>query len=117
MRFVVLTHDWPRPHWDFLVESGAVLRAWRLFAEPVAGTEVAAEPNFDHRLFYLTHEGPVSGGRGTVARWDAGTCDWCADEPARVELDLRGARLAGRAVILREARGWVFRLTARPAAR
>jgi hypothetical protein len=115
--FVLLTHDWPQPHWDFLVEAGGVLRAWRLLAEPVADTDVPAEPNLPHRLFYLTHEGPVSGGRGSVARWDAGDCDWLTDEPDRVELALRGARLAGRAVIRRAGAGWVFRLTAGPAAR
>ena len=77
-RFVVLAHDWPSPHWDFLAESGGVLRAWRLLAEPAAGAEVPAEPNADHRLAYLDYEGPVSGGRGRVARWAAGTCEWLA---------------------------------------
>jgi hypothetical protein len=114
-RFVILTHDWPFPHWDFLVEAGGVLRAWRLLAEPVAGADVPAEPNFDHRPFYLDYEGPVSGGRGSVARWDAGTCEWRADEPGRAEVELRGTRLAGRAVIRRAGDGWAFRLTA-PAA-
>ena len=111
-RFVILTHDWPFPHWDFLVEAGAVLRAWRLLAEPGAGSDVAAEPNFDHRLFYLDYEGPVSGGRGAVARYDAGTCEWFADEPERAEIELRGAKLVGRAVISRAGAGWALRLTA-----
>jgi hypothetical protein len=111
-RFVVLAHDWPSPHWDFLVETGGVLRAWRLLAEPAAGADVPAEPNADHRLLYLDYEGPVSGGRGSVSRWDAGTCDWLADETGRVELELRGTRLAGRAVIRAAEGGWLFRLTA-----
>jgi hypothetical protein len=111
-RFVILAHDWPAPHWDFLVEANGVLRAWRLWAEPVADTEIAAEPNAGHRLFYLDYEGPVSGDRGSVSRWDAGTCEWHADEPARVEIELRGTRLAGRAIIRRMGEGWAFRLTA-----
>lgn len=102
MRFVILTHDWPFPHWDFLAERDGVLRAWRLLSEPAAGQDVAAEPNFDHRLHYLDYEGPVSGNRGHVARWDAGTCEW-RDEDT---IELRGARLVGRAVI----RDGVFRL-------
>lgn len=89
-----------------------MLRAWRLLAEPRAGADVPAEPNFDHRLFYLDYEGPVSGGRGTVARWDAGTCDWLAFEKDRAELELRGTKLVGRAVLRREGEAWSFRLTA-----
>ncbi len=27
-----------------------------------------------HRKAYLNYKGPVSGGRGTVTRWDRGTC-------------------------------------------
>ena len=114
-RFVILAHDWPFPHWDFLAEADGVLRAWRLLAEPQTGADVAAEPNFDHRLFYLDYEGPLSGERGRVARWDAGECEWLADEPARVEIRLRGARLAGRAELCAAGGAWVFRVTAEAA--
>lgn len=95
-RFVILEHDWPARHWDFLLEAGPVLRAWRLLAEPGPGRAVPAEPNFDHRPLYLDYEGPLSGGRGAVRRWDAGTFDWVADEPGRVEVELRGAKVSGR---------------------
>lgn len=111
-RFVVLEHDWPFPHWDLLVQAGAVLRAWRLLGEPRTGAPVPAEPGPDHRPLYLDYEGPVGGDRGTVARYDAGTCDWLADEPDRVELALRGARLAGRAELARTAAGWALVVTA-----
>jgi DNA polymerase Ligase (LigD) len=110
-RFVVLAHDWPFTHWDFLVEVGGVLRAWRLLAEPAAGIDIPAEPNGDHRLMYLDYEGPLSGGRGSVSRWDAGTCDWRADEPARVVLVLRGDALNGEAVVCETTEGWLFRFT------
>ncbi len=114
-RFVILTHDWPFPHWDLLAEAAGALRAWRLLAEPAAGTDISAEPNFDHRPAYLDYEGPVSGGRGSVSRWDAGTCEWLADEPDRTELELRGAKLSGRAVLQRVGAAWTVRVTA-PAA-
>ena len=110
-RFVILTHDWPSPHWDFLVEAGGVLRAWRLFAEPCPDVDIAAEPTADHRLFYLDYEGPVSGERGSVSRWDSGSCNWLADEANRVEIVLVGVRLTGKAVIERVVEGWRFRLT------
>jgi hypothetical protein len=114
MRFVILTHDWPFPHWDFLAESGGALRAWRLLAEPTADTDILAEPNFDHRLFYLEYEGPLSGGRGSVSRWDSGSCEWLANESDRVEISLRGSKLTGRAVIRSVGSAWALRVTAPP---
>ncbi|QEG27264.1 Putative DNA ligase-like protein [Gemmata obscuriglobus] len=110
-RFVVLTHDWPEPHFDLLVEEAGRLRAWRLLCEPQAGCDVPAAPNFPHRLVYLEYEGPLSGGRGSVSRWDVGTCVWEADEPHRVQLSILGTRLSGRAVIARRGDTWFFRLT------
>jgi hypothetical protein len=71
---------------------------------------VAAEANGDHRLDYLTYEGPVSGGRGTVARWDAGTFIWIDDEIKRVRIDLQGEKLAGRICLeRRDADMWEMR--------
>jgi hypothetical protein len=104
-RFVILVHDWPTPHWDLLLEAGPVLRAWRLLAEPAQGGVVPAEANDDHRPLYLDYEGPVSGGRGRVRRWDAGTFDWIADAPDRVAVELRGQKFAGRCVIARDPNG------------
>jgi hypothetical protein len=111
-RFVVLAHDWPTPHWDLLLEAGPVLKAWRLLAEPGVGRVVAAEPNSDHRLLYLDYEGPLSGGRGSVRRWDAGT----------FEGEVGGAgwrvRFVGRRLVgVGEMRGygvrWVFGVLSR----
>lgn len=110
-RFVLLAHDWPRAHWDFLVEAGPVLRAWRLLELPRAGATVRAEPSADHRLLYLEYEGPVSGDRGTVTRYDAGTCEWLEDGPDRVRVELRGTILKGRAELVRGEIGWTFALT------
>src|SRR5262245_36621194 len=98
-RFAILEHDWPSLHWDFLLESGGVLRAWRVLAEPASGTLALVEPIGDHRLLYLDYEGPVSGNRGTVKRWDAGTFEWIANAAERVEVALHGTRLTGRAEI------------------
>lgn len=91
-RFVILEHDWPDRHWDFLLEDGPTLAAWRLFAEPAIGRSVAAEPNAPHRPAYLDYEGPVSGGRGGVTRWDAGTF-----ERTESGVELRGTRISGTA--------------------
>ena len=98
-RFVVLEHDWPATHWDFLLEAGESLRAWRLLAEPVEGADVPAEANVAHRLLYLDYAGPVSGGRGSVTRWDAGEFQWMDNTPERVVVWLLGTRLQGRVEI------------------
>jgi hypothetical protein len=94
-RFVILEHDWPARHWDLFLEAGGVLRAWRLLAEPGPGVAVPAEANAEHRLLYLDYEGPVSGGRGSVSRWDAGTFEWLADGMESVIVGLAGAKVAG----------------------
>lgn len=75
-RFAILDHDWPIHHWDLLLEDGDVLLAWRLLAEPRLGATVPIERLTDHRKMYLDYEGSVSGNRGTVSRWDAGTFEW-----------------------------------------
>ena len=98
-RYVILEHDWPMRHWDLLLEAGESLRAWRLLKEPHTGGSVPAEPNFPHRLLYLDFEGPLSGDRGQVQRWDAGTFEWVENEPDRAIVDLAGNRLAVRFII------------------
>ena len=84
-QFVILKHDHPYLHWDFLLERDGVLESWRLLREPVMGEWLAAEPIEDHRLAYLTYEGPVSQGRGCVTRVVFGTyCDDPDTNPAAI---------------------------------
>jgi hypothetical protein len=71
-RFVILEHDHPALHWDLMLEAGDVLQTWRLAAPPAESQAVPAEALGDHRRMYLDFEGPVSGNRGKVRRWDAG---------------------------------------------
>src|SRR5688572_3231695 len=109
-RFVILEHDHPTLHWDLMLESGPVLRTWRLAGPPEsAGEVVAAEASFDHRLAYLDYEGPVSGGRGTVLRWDHGTYQLEGEAAGRIVLRFEGGRITGRAVLEECHPGWVFR--------
>jgi DNA polymerase Ligase (LigD) len=108
-RFVILTHDWPVAHLDLFLEQNGVLRAWRLPADLVPGTECVATPNHDHRLMYLDYIGPVSGGRGTVERWDTGELEWLGETPERIEFRLHGTKLNGVfALILTEGSNWSF---------
>jgi hypothetical protein len=94
-RFVILEHDHPSLHWDFMLEAGDALATWRLSAPPAAGQEVDAEAIGDHRPAYLDYEGPVRGGRGRVVRWDAGTFAWLERGAGRVAVALEGGRVRG----------------------
>jgi hypothetical protein len=118
-RFVLLRHEMPaaaeRPlHWDFMVESGEVLRTWALAEEPAADRAICAQRLPDHRLAYLDYEGPISNGRGSVARVDRGECSIAEDSPGKLVLDVFGEHLCGRIEIeTAAAESWtaVFRWT------
>jgi DNA polymerase Ligase (LigD) len=111
-RFVILEHDHPLLHWDFMLEAGEVLRTWRLEMPPQSNQEVRATALPDHRIHYLDYEGPVNGNRGVVKRWDWGTFRWEADVRGRVRVSLAGERLHGTAVLGCIAGGyWLFTYT------
>ncbi len=113
-RFVVLEHDHPVLHWDFMLEAGRVLRTWRLAAPPQPGQRVPATSSFDHRLLYLDHEGPISGDRGSVKRWDTGTFTWERDAPTQLAVHLQGGRLRGRTLLEQSPAGdWSLLVTER----
>ncbi len=105
-RFVILEHDHPTLHWDFMLESGDHLQTWRLSAIPKPGLVIPAEASFNHRLLYLDYEGPISGGRGTVRRWDHGTFAWIDQDEACLKISLQGQRLRGIASLT--PAGWLF---------
>ena len=94
-RFVILEHNHLELHWDFMLECGTVLLTWRFAAAPGPAEAISATRSFDHRLIYLDYEGPLTGGRGQVLRWDRGTFTWQLQAPDRVEVQLNGDRLRG----------------------
>jgi hypothetical protein len=125
-RFVLLYHDCPpdyeRPsHWDFMLETGDVLRTWALeqlpqeWAAPRAQTakadpscptlaessKVAALPLGDHRLGYLEIEGPLSGNRGSVIRVAEGSISVESETPAEWVVALTRSTIDGRVSLSR----------------
>jgi hypothetical protein len=117
-RYVILEHDHPFLHWDLMLESGSALRTWRLLALPRSGQTIPAQASFDHRLAYLDYEGPVSGGRGWVKRWDWGTFQeetHGAPEGEGTRVTLQGKLLQGCAILEQLADGqWSFRMPSPP---
>ncbi len=116
-RFAVLRHDSPRGlHWDFLLEAGPVLKTWALPQPPAPGVETVCHELPDHRLAYLDYEGPVSGDRGSVTRWDRGTYQIVYQDQQELVAELSGQELSGRVKLSRTAEqpgSWRFLYTAR----
>jgi hypothetical protein len=108
-RYVILNHDHPVPHFDLMLESGGRLRTWRLLGNPFSSSPVKAEPLGDHRIDYLEYEGPVSGDRGRVARWDSGSYEILGETPAQLMLRLDGTRCRGRAALESTNGKWEWR--------
>jgi hypothetical protein len=110
-RFVILEHDYPQLHWDFMLESGETLRTWKLAMPPQVGQAVVAESSFDHRMLYLDYEGPISNNRGSVVRWDSGSFIWTQNSEGQVQIELQGKVLKGRVDLIQIAEGkWKFTL-------
>jgi hypothetical protein len=118
-QFVVLAHDFPEPHLDFFLETSAngLLRSFRLSAWPTGGKPVDLLGTPDHRRLYLQYEGPVSGGRGSVRRLDAGYYELTQEEAHRLVIRLFGQALSGLAVLAWDESGrGSFRLASDSAA-
>jgi hypothetical protein len=110
-RFVILEHDHPVLHWDLMLEDGETLRTWRVERPPKLGETIAATPLGQHRRHYLDYEGPVSGNRGHVRRWDAGDFIWQWQDENRVVVELAGEKAHGCATLERlSSENWSFTL-------
>jgi hypothetical protein len=116
-RFVILRHDGPQgTHFDFMLEVGDVLKTWALPRPPEDGAEMQCEALADHRSAYLDYEGPISGGRGSVTRWDRGDYTLGQQSDAQWVVELVGEKLTGEATLRRApgaANRWAFSCNAR----
>jgi hypothetical protein len=101
-RFVILEHCWNGVHWDFMLEVDGALKTWAIDSPIRPGLDLPARRLADHRLAYLEYEGAVSGGRGSVSRFDRGTYEPVSWSGRCVRVELRGARFRGRAELTKE---------------
>ncbi len=115
-RFVVLLHEMasgPRGpvHWDLMLEHDGVLVTWALAQKPKSDHTIEADRLADHRLDYLTYEGPISGDRGTVSRFDSGEYKVVFSSEDRWMIEVKGRFLKGTIQLLRQpgnAHRWIF---------
>jgi hypothetical protein len=115
-RFVVLRHEpdahGGKPlHWDVMFECGSELRTWALSSEPRHQSKIDAEPLANHRLEYLDYEGAISGNRGIVRQWDAGTYELLAQDVDQIRVRVAGRRLQGQVTLERSSsdpQRWIF---------
>ena len=113
-RFVVQLHDATTLHFDFRLQSGAVLRSWAVPKGPSLdpGVRRLAVPVDDHTLaageFEGVHEGQ-SRGSGAVIIWDEGTAEILREEPGHISFTLHGRKLSGGFALTRTGpRRWIL---------
>lgn len=115
--FVIQTHSGCGPqHYDMMLTCGDALATWQFTSPPTEasfGRALTCNRIRDHRLAYLSYEGPVSNGRGRVDIFDRGEYDAFAADEGRWEFVLHGLRISGRFELLRQdehSANWIFRL-------
>jgi hypothetical protein len=92
-RFVIHKHTQGNEvHWDLMIERGDVLKTWRLNAPPekLATEKTRATPIFDHDKKFLTYQGPVNNGKGTVEITDEGTCTIESNTENEIKINFDG---------------------------
>jgi bifunctional non-homologous end joining protein LigD len=97
-RFVIQKHIRKGDiHWDLMLERDGFLETYRLDAGPerlVDGKHVATRI-FDHDLKFLSYEGSVNDGRGSVEMVESGSCELLELSDQCLNLMFQGTILKG----------------------
>jgi hypothetical protein len=111
-KFVIQQHSSETEvHWDFMLESADVLQTYRLDKDPQQLIQSIANAIkiFDHPPKFLTYEGPVNKGRGSVKIAESGSYEITHQADDRIELDLNGEILKGKFTLSHiEGNNWQF---------
>jgi bifunctional non-homologous end joining protein LigD len=104
--FIVQEHRATHLHYDLRLESEGVLRSWAVpkgIPEKPGERHLAVETE-DHPLEYATFEGTIPEGEygaGVVTIWDSGVFEPLVWEKDKIEVVMKGGRVAGRYVLVR----------------
>lgn len=110
-KFVIQKHTRPGDvHWDLMLESGQVLETYRLAMPPEQLlNKTTAVRIADHPVRFLTYEGTVNKGAGTVEIAETGTYQVLTDKEGLRELQLNGKILKGKFTLSHtDAEKWQF---------
>ena len=85
-------------HWDLMLERGEVLKTFRLDRPPeqLVTEHAIAAPIFDHDKRFLTFEGTVNRGLGTVQIVERGRYQTLSQTDTAWSFTLEGSVLQGR---------------------
>lgn len=104
-RFVIQEHCRRKTrHFDLMLEKDGILKTWS-FAKPPKEyrSNLPIQPAQslpDHRMTYLTYQGKISRGRGTVKIWDKGIYRHVIWKNNFKVIAVRGQKIAGYFIIL-----------------
>jgi hypothetical protein len=108
-RFVIQRHEREDEpvHWDLMLESasadksGDILETYRIGKPPEqwANEPIKAVKIFDHPFKFLTYEGSVNKGKGSVSIADTGIYRITTQGKNRLGLELAGSILKGEFVL------------------
>ena len=114
-KFVIQEHTNPEGvHWDFMLELGQCLQTYRLDNSPVdmLKKDTNGVKIFDHPLKFLTYQGPVNNGRGSVAIVEGGVYRIISQNKGQIGLSLNGQILSGNCILTQiKDEKWRFRIT------
>ena len=84
-----------------MLESGDILKTWRLDTPPecISNKPAAASRILDHNLKFLTYEGPVNQGFGSVRIVDTGAFDTLEENEKKIRINFYGKILLGEFVL------------------
>lgn len=97
-RFVIHKHTrGNETHWDLMIEEADCLKTWRLDNPPekLTSGKTKATPIFDHDKKFLTYQGPVNNGTGSVEQVDEGICEILTNNKNELKIKFEGKFLKG----------------------
>jgi len=101
-KFVIQKHSRGKDiHWDLMLEVADVLETYRLPVPPekISNQAIEVVKIFDHPLKFLTYEGSVNKGAGSVKIADTGTYQTITQNGINIELQFAGKILHGNFIL------------------